>query len=458
MHFRHDNLVEMLGFIETNDKSVLGESQRHYHVVSELLVGVSLDKLLEGKLTDQQGHYVPFAEKLFKDYKQDPAHFARTIVKSILSGLMTMHDAGYIHRDIDPSNIMVTSDGHIKLIDFGIAKKFNMLTAGDKNLTLAGIFIGKPEYAAPELVLGAINQQNQTTDIYAIGILLFQCIVGHPPFEGDRAEILQKQLHSKLPLKLIKNRELRKIIKKATEKTRYNRYQSVAEFRVALDNQVPPSNPIWKYAAVSVAAVASVVIGYFLMQNPRDGSIGPNPPTPIGITYNSAVNDLKHAATAANGLDALTKLEQKGNPDATFLLSRLYFESKREGDFCPDSIRKMKKVLNLQTDNKKAHELLKKAVERDPSNYQAHYELACDYFYVGLRIDSTVVKKKRDAESAETEFEIARKYAEKAHDTLYLKMIDEKLARVEELYENRRIKSELKKAKAKMSEQYGATY
>ena len=192
IHFRHDNLIEMLGFIETESKTVLGEPLHHYHVVSELLEGVSLDKMFEGKLTDQQGHYVPYAEKLYKDYQQDVNHFAVVLIKSILSGLMAMHDAGYIHRDIDPTNIMITTDGHIKLIDFGIAKKMNSLTSHDKHLTQAGQFIGKPEYASPELVLGAISEQNQTTDIYAVGILLFQCIVGHVPFEGDRSDVLQK--------------------------------------------------------------------------------------------------------------------------------------------------------------------------------------------------------------------------------------------------------------------------
>ena len=129
IQFRHGNLIEMLGFIETESKGMLGETLRHYHVVSELLEGVSLDKLFEGKLTDQQGHYVPYAEKLYKDYQQDANHFAVELIKSILSGLMTMHDAGYIHRDIDPTNIMITTDGHIKLIDFGIAKKMNSLTS-----------------------------------------------------------------------------------------------------------------------------------------------------------------------------------------------------------------------------------------------------------------------------------------------------------------------------------------
>lgn len=92
---------------------------------------------------------------------------------------------------------MLTADGHIKLIDFGIAKQMNNLTTGDKALTVAGKFMGKPEYAAPELALGDLNHQNQTTDIYAVGILLYQCIVGHTPFEGARHEILENNLRQR---------------------------------------------------------------------------------------------------------------------------------------------------------------------------------------------------------------------------------------------------------------------
>ena len=189
IQLRNDNLVEMLGFIEIAERTPLGDVKMHYHVVSELLTGVSLSDLMEGKTTDRDGQSVAFAEKLLADYKNDSERFARTVVMNVLSGLMALHDAGYIHRDIDPSNIMVTHDGHIKLIDFGIAKQMRTLTTNDKGLTVAGKFMGKPEYAAPELVLGDIQHQDQTTDIYAMGILLYQCIVGHTPYEGARHEI-----------------------------------------------------------------------------------------------------------------------------------------------------------------------------------------------------------------------------------------------------------------------------
>lgn len=261
IQLRNDNLVEMLGFIETQEQYPMGEVRKHYHVISELLTGVSLSDILEGKTKDRDGEDVPFAVKMLQDYKNDPEHFSTTIVINVLSGLMALHDAGYIHRDIDPSNIMLTADGHIKLIDFGIAKQMNTLTTGDKALTVAGKFMGKPEYAAPELALGDIGHQNQTTDIYAVGILLYQCIVGHTPFEGARHEILEMQLKSKLPLGKIKNKALKNIIFTACQKKQELRYQTSSQMRVALEamtgtKNMPSPTKKWLLLVVCIAVVA----------------------------------------------------------------------------------------------------------------------------------------------------------------------------------------------------------
>lgn len=264
IHLRNDNLVEMLGFIETVDIDVTGTARKHYHVVSELLTGVSLSDVLEGKTKDVYGNDVPFAVKMAQDFKNDPEHFATIVITSVLSGLMALHDAGYIHRDIDPTNIMLTDDGKVKLIDFGIAKQMNNLTTNDKSLTVAGSFMGKPEYASPELVLGDVKFQNQTTDIYAVGILLYNCLLGHPPFEGARHEVLDKQLKSKLPLSKIKNRGLRNIISKACEKKQDQRYQTSAQMRVAFEtlNGVKPSMPQnKKYGIIATCIAVALVLG-----------------------------------------------------------------------------------------------------------------------------------------------------------------------------------------------------
>lgn len=425
IQFRHGNLIEMLGFIETEERSVLGEPIRHYHVVSELLEGVSLDKMFEGKLTDQQGHFVPFAEKLFKDYQQDVNHFAVEIIKNILSGLMTMHDAGYIHRDIDPTNIMITTDGHIKLIDFGIAKKMNSLTTHDKHLTQAGQFVGKPEYAAPELVLGAINEQNQTTDIYAVGILLFQCIVGHPPFEGDRSDILQKQLHAPLPLKLIKHKGLRAVIAQATEKSRAKRFQSAAEFRVALEriNLNDDSGSGWKplYNYI-IGGIAACIIAGVLILKPSDLDQGPVPVQFVAqkADYTTVVASLHDSSLSTRGVEDLKKLSDEGDAKATYLLSRLYYNYKPT-DFCPDSIRSLQQSLHISFDDIKAHQLLRKSVEQDSQDYHSLYELACDYWKAEQRTDAV---KDRDGNLAKSYFDKAREYAVEANDQKYVSMID----------------------------------
>ena len=242
-----ENLVEMMGFIETTSEGPNHTIRSHYHVVSELLTGVMLADLLNGVTTTKDGRQITFAQNLYKMYKEDRANFALIIMKNIASGIMTLHDKGYIHRDIDPTNIMVTEDGKIKLIDFGIAKKLpshnttsgDKLTTQDRSLTMTGQFVGKPQYAAPELVVGDIDYQNETTDIYAMGVLFYQLLVGKLPFTGPVTKVLEAQKSQKTPVKNIIGikdvEDFRIVVSKATEKEQDKRYQSAAEFRVALD-------------------------------------------------------------------------------------------------------------------------------------------------------------------------------------------------------------------------------
>lgn len=463
IQIRHDNLVEMLGFIDIEEKGPLGDIQHHYHVVSELLDGIMLDDLLAGKLTNKRGEPMPFAQKLYNDYQRDPYHFATYIIRNVLSGLMALHDAGYIHRDIDPTNIMITSNGHIKLIDFGIAKQMQSLTTNDKSLTVAGVFMGKPEYAAPELILGDIKSQDKTTDIYAVGILLFQCIIGHPPFEGDRHEVMNKQLHQKMPLGLIKNKQIRKIIETATDKTRAKRFRSAAEFRVALDQIALNGNgggfewkPLYTYIISGVAACGVIAVCTMLAISALSGEkeneivVGPTAPgnnddnnpggenlavvadtvapeiapapvsEPAPVTFGSAIAALHRAATASEGFAQLESLSKDGNANATYLVSRLYFKSKLKDDYCPDSITRMQKMLKIGVDNRKAHRLLEISIEQNPRNYQALYELACDYWKGAQRTEAV---QKRDADKAIDCFCKAMDHARRANDRLYIRMI-----------------------------------
>ena len=460
IQIRHDNLVEMLGFIDIEEKGPLGDIQHHYHVVSELLDGIMLDDLLTGKLTNKRGETIPFAQKLYNDYQRDPYHFAAFVIKNVLSGLMALHDAGYIHRDIDPTNIMITSNGRIKLIDFGIAKQMQSLTTNDKSLTVAGVFMGKPEYAAPELILGDIKSQDRTTDIYAVGILLFQCIIGHPPFEGDSHEVMNMQLHQKMPLGLIKNKQIRKIIETATDKSRAKRYRSAAEFRVALD-QVTVSGsgsnfewkPLYTYIAGGVAACAAIVILLVTVLPHLSSSNAADEPTPapviaeaetqptianddvievteepvieepVVVNYATAVAALNKTATASEGLKQLEELSAKGDADATYLLSRLFFKSKLKDDFCPDSIVRLQRTLMITSDNRKAHQLLEKTISQNSEYYQALYELACDYWKADQRTEAVKMRDAASADKAITYFCKAMASAKKANNREYIKLI-----------------------------------
>ena len=150
IRIHNENLVEMFGFVELEASQGNRGKVKRYHVVSELLEGVMLFDVIKGKTTDRYGKEVAYAQELYQMYCNERFRFAVLVTRNVLSGLMALHDFGYIHRDIDPSNIMVTHDRKIKLIDFGIAKKFGTDASeeDDMHLTNSVQFVGKAAYAA----------------------------------------------------------------------------------------------------------------------------------------------------------------------------------------------------------------------------------------------------------------------------------------------------------------------
>lgn len=268
----NDNLIKMYEFVEVVTQLEGGKSKVYYHVIMELLIGVTLDDLLSGITSNHSGMQIPFAVELYNQYIQDRNAATIRIIKSVLSGLMALHDRGYIHRDIDPSNIMITIDGKIKLIDFGICKQLVSLESHDKALTATGVFMGKVHYAAPELVLGDVKNQNYTTDIYAMGILLYRLCAGHLPFTGTDQDILSANLRKRLPMDDVLNGGFKKIIRKATEKQQSKRYSSVAEFRVDIERidlsgRTDNGSKIGVIASFVVVFLLVGVISYALKSN-----------------------------------------------------------------------------------------------------------------------------------------------------------------------------------------------
>lgn len=403
-----ENLVEMMGFIETTSEGPNHTVRQHYHVVSELLTGVMLADLMNGVTTTKDGRQIRFAQNLYRMYKEDRANFALVIMKNIAAGIMTLHDKGYIHRDIDPTNIMVTDDGKIKLIDFGIAKKLpnrnttsgDKLSTQDRSLTMTGQFVGKPHYASPELVVGDIDFQNETTDIYAMGILFYQLLVGKLPFTGPVTKVLDAQKNTKTPVKNIVGikdvADFRIVVAKATEKEQENRYQTAAEFRVALDAIGTGLGPKkWKYylggvAVVLVLAIAGISIGKLLPSA-----------TP------TIQQELYDETTAKEGWQHL--LEQR-DASSLFLQSRLYFDGEVQ-----DSIVIMKKNLGnlIACDNVKAHRLLEEAYKLNSKDVKILFDMGLDWYY-GEERGVT----ERDLDKAKQYFDDAMECAKKTNDVV----------------------------------------
>lgn len=424
----HDNLVEMMGFLAVENVLPNGTKTLRYHVVSELLIGVSLSDLIQGTVTDQTGVEIPYAKELYQLYNTSPDEFAVIVIKKVLSGIMALHDAGYIHRDIDPSNIMITRDGKIKLIDFGIAKKVDGLKTHDRNLTTAGQFMGKPQYAAPELILGDLKNQNKPTDIYAIGILFYQLLVGHLPFEGPSNVVLNAHLHSKIPASRIADKNLRRIVCKAANKNCLDRYRSAAEFRAELDSlsaggkKSGLDNKII-YIIVGVVVAVAIAVGLWIVFRPEPG---PKPDNqgekPVAasvsseLTLNKVRKQLLNPSEAAEGLRSLQKFVDDGNVEAKFILSRLYAVSSGSFTLDGDYVNMQANLKNsIKQDPVKAHAMLKEVVAESPDYYPALYELACNY-YEGAPLSGS---EQRDLRQAKSLLDRAYKAAEKEDDAVY---------------------------------------
>jgi hypothetical protein len=120
------------------------------------------------------------------------------VLEGVLAGLAHAEPAGIVHRDLKPENIMVSADGTIKIADFGIAKA-TQTTGTARFVTATGIAVGTPEYMAPEQAGG--EEIGAWTDLYSVGVIAHELLVGHTPFEGSESPmvILMRHLNERIP-------------------------------------------------------------------------------------------------------------------------------------------------------------------------------------------------------------------------------------------------------------------
>ena len=152
---------------------------------------------------------------------------AISTARQIAEGLDEAHKLGIVHRDLKPGNIMIDKDGNAKIMDFGIAR-----VRQEKGITGEGAVIGTPEYMSPEQVEG--KEADQRSDMYALGVILYEMVTGRVPFEGGTPFSVALRQKSETPvnprtLSPQIPQSLSSLILRCLEKSREKRYQSAAE-------------------------------------------------------------------------------------------------------------------------------------------------------------------------------------------------------------------------------------
>jgi len=158
---------------------------------------------------------------------------AVSLARQVCDGLGEAHRLRIVHRDLKPHNIMIDTEGNAKIMDFGIARSLR-----EEGLTQAGYAVGTPTYMAPEQVEG--KEVDQRTDIYSLGVVLYEMVTGRPPFRGDTDfSVASKHIHAApvtpASLNPLIPDELSRIILRCLKKDRRERFQNAAELCAALD-------------------------------------------------------------------------------------------------------------------------------------------------------------------------------------------------------------------------------
>jgi hypothetical protein len=187
-----------------------GQEQDGPYFVMEYLSGGSLTQLLEEQPLDMRR--------------------AVELVRQVALGVQAAHDAGILHRDLKPANVLLDSEGKARVADFGLAK----LLDGDAGQTISAAIMGTPAYMAPEQAAGLVRSVGPATDVWALGVILYECLTGKVPFKGaartETLELVKKQppaaprkLRAEVPA------ELEAVCLKCLEKRPDERYASAAE-------------------------------------------------------------------------------------------------------------------------------------------------------------------------------------------------------------------------------------
>jgi serine/threonine protein kinase/Tfp pilus assembly protein PilF len=205
----------------------IGEDHSTHYIASEMIEGETLrQRLARGRMELSE---------------------AVDVAIQVASALAAAHEAGIVHRDINPGNIMLRRDGYVKVLDFGIAKLAEQEAPApmpkDEALLLVetnvGLILGTVPYMSPEQACG--TPVDKETDIWSLGVILYEMVTGHQPFVGEAPREVMTSIREKEPPPLTSYSrqtpaELQQIISKALRKDQSERYQSASEMLQALKN------------------------------------------------------------------------------------------------------------------------------------------------------------------------------------------------------------------------------
>ncbi len=240
MMYRHRNLVEMLGCCEAHP------TKGHIYIISKFVYGVNIDKFIDNNFNN-----LPLAERCIK---------VCNILMPVMDALEYIHSYSVVHMDIKPSNIMVENGNNVRLMDLGISNTAEALS----NDASQG-FIGTPKYAAPEQfgVQECCNAVSQQSDIYSLGITLYELLTGKNPFATNSVvEAVERRRKVKLPYQPGIPNAVVDVLRKATCFEPGGRYKSVRDFKSALQVAITKKKRnVWPL----VVALSSVLVLLFVI-------------------------------------------------------------------------------------------------------------------------------------------------------------------------------------------------